>query len=179
MERTVDQPICRLTAYTEKNLRKWSSLIPLIQEVHQAALRAEPLHYGLQHFPTTWTPEDYVIPKTYFSTVSVNRSFRTSVHRDKGDSTIGRSVIAGIRTTEFQGGFLVFPKYGIAVNIGHRDVLVMDAHQLHGNTQISGDPSGRFTLVCYLREKMSRCLPWIEEQEAYLSRWPGEPLFKQ
>ena len=74
-----------------------------------------------------------------------------------------------------QGGYIGFPKYGIAVDVRQGDFLVvMDVHQYHCNTPIKIDKMcndesniknnrqktkkyGRLSIVCYLRKNMLKC----------------------
>ena len=106
------------------------------------------------------------IPGTVFSTITVNRNFRTALHQDAGDFKEGLSVLAVFTRGDVRGGDLCLPEYGVSVPMGHGDLLLFHAHLWHCNTPITGthehaikptDPA-RVSLVCYLREKMhARC----------------------
>ena len=65
-------------------------------------------------------------------------------------------------TCNYKGGYLGFPKYGVAVDVRQGDFLAMDVHQWHCNTPIEGVVKGcnygRLSVVCYLREKMIKCI---------------------
>jgi hypothetical protein len=42
------------------------------------------------------------------------------------------------------------------------DVLLMNVHELHGNLPITSGE--RLSFVCYLREKMHRCVNQVDEK---------------
>ena len=37
---------------------------------------------------------------------------------------------------QYQGGYTIFPQFGIAVDVRNNDFLAMDVHQWHSNTEI-------------------------------------------
>lgn len=163
------QRYCRLTAWTGANLPQWQALQPLLQAV--AALQAEyvPDRAAAQRAVAESSDPAWVVPGTPFSTVTVNNTYPTGVHTDKGDLDAGFSAIACLRRGEYTGGALVFPEYRVAVDLKHGDLLLMDAHQWHGNTALvcacGREPNGvcetcgaeRISLVCYFRTKVADC----------------------
>ncbi|MFO0926381.1 MAG: hypothetical protein U0736_04990 [Gemmataceae bacterium] len=107
-----------------------------------------------------------VIEDTAFTTVTVNQTWQTAVHTDKGDLPEGFGVITMLRRGDYRGGYLVFPKYRVAVDLGDRDVLLADVHESHGNTAIThrSDDAERISCVLYFRRHMTRCGSWRVEQ---------------
>ena len=69
-------------------------------------------------------PPEYVIPGTVFTTVTMDRNWRTAAHRDTGDYQLGFGVLAVLEGGHFTGGELIFPKYGTAVNLRTGGVLL-------------------------------------------------------
>jgi hypothetical protein len=63
-------------------------------------------------------------------------TYPTGVHTDKGDLEEGFSTIACLRRGEYAGGQLVFPAYRVAVDMHDGDLILMDAHEWHGNVAI-------------------------------------------
>jgi hypothetical protein len=52
---------------------------------------------------------DFVIPGTVFTTITVNRSWRTAAHRDAGDHRQGLGVMCALEGGRYYGGELIFP----------------------------------------------------------------------
>ena len=79
----------------------------------------------------------------------------------------------------------MFPQYRIAADLHHGDLILMDAHEWHGNTKLTcacgKAPNGpcdncgaeRISIVSYMREKLAECGSPAEEQrraDAYRDR---------
>jgi hypothetical protein len=58
-----------------------------------------------------------------------------------------------------EGGYLVFPKYRVAVKLRSQDLILCDVHECHGVTAITGVPGhwARLSFVFYVRERMNEC----------------------
>jgi isocitrate dehydrogenase kinase/phosphatase len=93
-----------------------------------------------------------------FTTLTVNKTFRTAAHRDAGDLDSGLSNLLVLSNNgNYSGGYLVFPQVRIAVNVRPGDLLLVNNHEvIHGNTPIvlEDDEAERISIVCYFREKM-------------------------
>jgi hypothetical protein len=100
----------------------------------------------------------FLVPGTPFTTVTVNKSFRTACHFDAGDLTSGLSNLLTLSNNgNYKGCYLVAPEYRIAVNPRPGDLLLINNHEvMHGNTQIEllDEEAERVSLVVYFREKM-------------------------
>ena len=156
---------CRLTAFSGKEFDKYSSLFPLFEFIGEMMKEHTPERYNAQMEFIKRTKEDWVIPNTPFTTITVNNSYPTGVHTDKGD------LDEGISTLACQGGYLVLPEFRIAFKMGHRDLLIFDAHQWHGNTelQMNSEDAERISIVSYYRTKMEECGTAEEEYEKRLA----------
>jgi hypothetical protein len=160
---------CRLTAWTGSNLPQWRQLQPFLAEVARHMQQWVPERYEAQMERVRRTEPEWVVPGTPFSTVTVNNSYSTGVHQDKGDLDEGFSTIACLRRGEYTGGTLCFPEYRVGVNMKDSDLLLMDAHSWHGNTPIvcaCGDRlkkpcekcgGERISVVSYYRTKVAEC----------------------
>jgi hypothetical protein len=160
---------CRLTSWTGKNFPKWEQLFPLLQAVAEKQRQYVNDRATAQQAVADRTDPAWVIPGTPFSTVTVNNTYPTGTHTDKGDLDAGFSTIACLRRGAYSGGHLVFPEYRVAVDMQHGDLLLMDAHQWHGNTALvcacGREPNGscpdcgaeRISLVAYFRTKVADC----------------------
>lgn len=177
MDPAGQQRYCRLTAWTGQHLPEWQTLQPLLQTVAGQLADHVPDRYANQASAAADTDPAWVVPGTPFTTVTVNNTYPTGVHTDKGDLDAGFSTIACLRRGEFTGGRLMFPAYRVAVDMADGDLILMDAHEWHGNTPIvcacGTRPNGpcvecgaeRISVVSYFRTKMTRCGSPAEELE--------------
>lgn len=151
---------CRTTSFTQKHREQWSTLIPLIESVDRAYQQFEPERHQEQLDLARQTSE-FQIEDTAFSTITVNYNWRTACHQDAGDYHNGYSVIlvAEDGKDSYDGGYLGYPKFGVAVDVRHGDFILKDPHQWHCNTEL--EPTGsnwcRLSMVFYYRENMQKC----------------------
>lgn len=150
---------CRLTQWTGKHLPEYQLLWPLCRAIADLFREHVPDRYRVQAEHAARTRPEWVIPGTPFTTLTVNNSFATGVHKDAGDLASGFSCLAVLRRGDYRGGILTFPEYRVGVDLQDRDVLLMDAHgEWHGNTELElGPDAERLSLVAYFREKMVHC----------------------
>jgi hypothetical protein len=146
---------CRLTYWTKNNLKAYETIFPLCKYISDEYFSYCPEKWLLQYEKYKNSPQEFVIPETNFSTVTINCDFRTACHRDKGDSKEGLTCFTVKKIGEYSGGELVFPEYRIAINIEQGDLLLFNPHEAHCNNPIVGE--GRMSMVLYLREKMDQC----------------------
>ena len=174
---------CRLTHFTRVNYDKYNKGLPFIQRIDQCFKKLIPESHKKQLCKAN--EKCYLkIPKTSFSTITINRNFRTALHRDAGDYKQGFGNLTVIERGKYQGGYTCFPQFGIGVDVRRGDFLAMDVHEWHTNTPIyettedkafneelepafKDNPEvgtvgiyqkyTRLTFVCYLREKISKC----------------------
>ena len=166
---------CRLTAWTGKNLPAWERLQPVLQRVADNLAQHVPDRYAAQMEEINQTHPDWVVPGTPFTTITVNNTYPTGVHTDKGDLDKGFSTIFTVRRGSYTGGRFVFPEYRLAVDLQDDDLILMDAHQWHGNTALVCacgqrrtsfcDTCGaeRISVVSYMRTGMVKCASEAEE----------------
>ena len=152
-------PLCRTTAFTGQQTQKWKNVIPLIKSIDKQFKILVPDRYKAQYKRAQLTP--FVIPKTSFSTLTINYNWRTALHKDAGDlkEGFGNLVVLEEPNKKYKGGYTGFPQYGVCVNVKNGDFLAMDVHEWHCNTKIISIDKDytRLSLVAYLREKMIRC----------------------
>jgi hypothetical protein len=150
---------CRATKYTAGHVRGWFRVLPFILAINDVFRRELPARYEAQMAAVRRTPRELVIPGTAFTTVTVNRNFRTAVHKDKGDLKEGFGVMSVLEGGSYEGGYLVFPKWRVAIDMRTRDVLLADVHEYHGNTPTVGVEGryDRISTVFYYHTRMRRC----------------------
>lgn len=178
-EREVRRPYCHSCAWNLKNPEKFARLVPVLQQCSEYFREHVHDRWHVQKMYTDKTAADFVIPGTVYTTLTVNKNFRTACHLDAGDLEEGFSNMFVIREGLYKGGRLVLPNYRIAVELGHLDLVMFDAHEWHGNTQIIPLTPGatRCSVVCYYREKMISCKSAKEELEMVKHRKLGDKLF--
>ena len=163
-------PFGRATTYTRDNFEKFSMAYPFLQSLARGFGTLLPKRYAAQKAATDSIDQKFVIPETPFTTVTVNRTFRTAAHRDAGDFTEGMSNLLTLSNDgRFTGGYLIFPEIRVAVNVRPGDLLLVNNHEvIHGNTPIvCEEGSERISLVVYLREKMLELGSWDYENHRY------------
>jgi hypothetical protein len=130
---------CRLTAWSGKEWDKWSNLFPLFEAIGDRFAAEVPERFAVQQRMAEQTHSDWRIGRTPFTTITVNNTYPTGVHTDAGDLQEGFSTLAVIRRGSYSGGNLVFPEYRVAVDMQHGDLLLMDAHEWHGNVALKDE----------------------------------------
>ena len=174
---------CRLTSYTQKYFEQYKAGIPYIQEIDQLFKKLVPDRYQAQ-YKQAKANSNFQIADTAFSSVTMNRNFRTGLHMDDGDMRKGFGNLSVIERGRYHGGYTLFPRYKIGFDLRTGDFLAMDVHEWHCNTEMReteedkafnkklpsvylnntetgtqgiDKPYSRLSFVCYLREKLVKC----------------------
>lgn len=160
-------PFCRLTAFNLSHPEKFAQAIPYIRAINAVFKADMPDRYAAQLKMIRKTSQDFVINKTAFTTVTVNKNWRTACHKDAGDLREGFGVMSALRAGKYKGCYLIFPKYRVAVDMQTRDVCLADVHSWHGNSPLIGVEGmyERLSTVLYYRAGMIDCGTAKEEQE--------------
>jgi hypothetical protein len=151
-------PYGRATSYTANSPEKFAMAYPFLQRLAEGFKGLLPWRYGNQKRAADKIDPKFLVPETPFTTVTVNKTFRTAAHRDAGDFSDGLSNLLVLSNNgNYKGGYLVFPQIRVAVNVRPGDLLLCANHSLiHGNTEIEllDEEAERISLVCYFRENM-------------------------
>lgn len=151
-------PYGRATTYTRDNFDKFKMAYPFLQSLARGFKELLPWRYNNQMEAAKKLDSRYLVPETPFTTITVNKTFRTAAHRDAGDLDSGLSNLLVLSNNgNYSGGYLVFPQVRVAVNVRPGDLLLVNNHEvIHGNTPIvlNDDVAERISIVCYFREKM-------------------------
>ena len=151
-------PYCRSTMYNQRNLQGYKKCLPYIKCVDNFFKEYAPKRYNIQKKMAEKTNQDFVIKDTAFTTITVNKNFRTAGHYDNGDLKEGFGNLGVISTGKYEGGITVIPKYGVGLDLQDGDLAIFDVHELHGNTEIIRKGYyERISTVSYYREKMIYC----------------------
>ena len=151
-------PYGRATAYTQHSFDKFKMAFPFLQTLDRGFAELLPTRHAAQREAADKIDPAFLVPETVFTTITVNKTFRTAAHRDAGDFTNGLSNLLVLSNNgNYSGGYLILPEVRVAVNVRPGDLLLVNNHEyIHGNTPIvtHDEVAERISLVCYLREKM-------------------------
>ena len=177
----VDKP-CRLSFHTSIALDKFNGGKPYIHELDKWYKKLNHKAYYYQKARADKQP-NFRIDDTAFSTITMNRNFRTALHKDAGDYG-NFAVISVLEHGKYNGGLFMIPAYGIGINLRQNDILVANVHEYHANTELWTTkeqdeynasiplefkkdtrvgtigldlPFSRISFVSYLREKLIHC----------------------
>lgn len=159
MDRYPRIPYCRQTAFNINQPELWTELLPYIQSVSSLFQQYAPEQWNAQHEFIEQVHPDFRIPTSIFTTLTVNRNFKTYLHQDAGDFRSGLGCMSALQGGDYAGAELIFPKYQCAVDMRTGGVCLADVHQWHGNDERSGllGHHVRFSCVFYARQKMIEC----------------------
>ncbi|KPI86246.1 Bifunctional helicase and thymine dioxygenase JBP2 [Leptomonas seymouri] len=154
---------CRETEFSRRNWAAVSSCEPFFKHLDRLYSQMAPMHYHLQKVAI---PTQYQLCGTVFSTVTVNRNFRTAVHTDKGDFRSGLGVLSVING-DFAGCHLAVKKIRKAFRLQVGDVLLFDTALEHGNTEVESPAANwtRTSVVCYLRTGLMSAVCEMERRK--------------
>lgn len=177
-----DKP-CRLTFNTKNHMEQYEKGIPYIQEIDKWYKKLHTSHYKIQKERADKQPK-YRIADTAFSTITINRNFRTGLHQDAGDFG-GYAMLSVLEYGSYSGGIFMIPAFGIGIDLRQGDVLCARVAEYHCNTDIYTNTSqdeynaslpqvfkkdtkvgvlgldkdySRISFVSYLREKINECV---------------------
>ena len=181
-DKTSRMPYCRTTRWTNENPEKFALALPLIQFISKSFKELVPERYKAQKARCDKTIQDWVIPNSVFTTITINKNWQTAVHKDAGDLAEGFGCMTAFSAGGYKGCNLVFPKYRTAVNMRTGDLILCDVHEWHGNTPLVpkiGVPHERISCVFYYRENMYKCGTLQKELEDVKRRntRDGTPLY--
>ena len=77
-----------------------------------------------------------------------------SCHIDSGDNEQGMTTMCHFRDGDYDGAYLTWPRYGVAINAPHNSVIIADSLELHGVTPIRGNGT-RYTCVAYCDRRLA------------------------
>jgi hypothetical protein len=151
-------PACRLTAFNRDHYAEFEAARPFVVEVSRQFERLAPNRWAAQRAFIDDVSPDFYISDTVFTTMTVNRSWRTAAHRDDRDYRPGFGVMTALEGGHYAGCELIFPKYRTAVDMRTGGLCLADVHELHGNAPlVVRPPHQRLSFVFYAREQMVAC----------------------
>jgi hypothetical protein len=148
------------SGWVKTNKKKWEELQMISEWNEKAFIKANKDVYDRQKaFCETYIEPEYRIGGGIFTTLSANRyhigqSGKMGAHVDSGDLNAGMTTMSCFREGEYGGAYLVFPRYGIAIDAPDNSVIIADSNEVHGVTQITGTGQ-RFTCVAYCDNRLA------------------------
>lgn len=151
-------PYLRSTSYTRDNFDKFKLAYPFLQSLAKGFKKMLPWRFENQQKVANAIDPKFVVPKTPFTTITVNKSFRTAAHYDEKNLPNGMANLCVFsKNDNYSGCYLIFPEIGYAVNIRPGDLLlVQNQCGLHGNSPlILNDPTAeRISCIAFTHESM-------------------------
>ena len=171
-------PYGRPTSYTDHNRETFEKCYPFARKLDAEFKRMMPIRWARQNEYVKQVDNRFIIGEdTTFTTITVNtttptRNARMAFHRDAGSLNDGFSNLTVVTKEgkDWQGGYLVAPEVGVAINVRPGDLLLIDNMKvIHGNTPINPPKTGendflRMSLVFYFREDMKELKSWEYEK---------------
>jgi hypothetical protein len=143
----------RETAFLADHPDEFQKMVPFIEQIDRLYKKYLPEYYEKQYKKAKET--HFKIADSSFSTVTINKNFRTTIHKDKGDDPDGFGNLSTIQRGNYTGGETCFPQYGIGVDVREGDLLLMDVHEWHANLPMKLEEGAvRMSVVCYLRKNV-------------------------
>lgn len=180
MDRYPRTPYCRQCSWNQHNPEGFQNLLPAFQEVSEKFREVWPEKWSVNKSAADRTHKDFVIPGTVFTTVTVNKNYRTAAHMDPHNLENSISPMLVIHDGKIRGGELVLPELDLALRFRNGDLVWFEnTATWHSNAPIyaMGSESQRCSLVFYFRSHMSDCGSFEEELERAKNRKPGDPMW--
>jgi hypothetical protein len=169
MDRYPRIPFCRETGWSANHKDLYKTSLPLFHAANEVFKREVPVRWAGQAAAMEQLGEDWRIGDTVYTTLTINRDFRTAAHRDVGDlceswesheNPKGFSNLLVLDNGKgYDGFYLCFPEFRVAANIRAGDLIMMNAHRIHSNSPAFNHEEGfeRMSVVMYFRESMLNC----------------------
>ena len=148
------------SGWVKENPKKWEELQDIAKWNERAFEKANPdVYHKQKSFCEKFIEPEYRIGNGIFTTMSANRyhvgqSAKMAAHVDSGDLNAGMTTMSHFREGDYEGAYLTFPRYGVAIDAPDNSVIIADSNQLHGVTQIKGTGQ-RFTCVAYCDNRLA------------------------
>ena len=119
-------------------------------ERYQAQKDFAELHISTEHRVGIMT----TLSMNRYSDLGLGSSKGMSVHVDSGDTEAGMTTMCHFRDGEYEGAYLTFPRYKVAIDAPDNSVIIADSLELHGVTPIKGQGT-RYTCVAYCDRRLA------------------------
>ena len=149
-----------MSGWTKDNPEKWEIIKDISTYDEVAFKKVDPERFQAQKdFAELHISTEHRVG--IMTTLSMNRysdlglgSKGMSVHVDSSDTEAGMTTMCHFRDGDYEGAYLTFPRYGIAIDAPDNSVIIADSLELHGVTPIKGKGT-RYTCVAYCDRRLA------------------------
>ena len=149
-----------VSGWCKDNKEKWEALQEISEHNETAFAKAnDDIYRSQKSFAENNIRPEHRIGEGIFTTLSANRysayqSAKMAAHVDSGDTDAGMTSMCVFREGDYDGAYLCFPRYGIAIDAPDNSVVIADSQEVHGVTPISGKGQ-RFSCVAYCDRRLA------------------------
>jgi hypothetical protein len=149
-----------VSGWCKDNPEKWEALQEISVHNETAFSKAnEDIYKSQKSFAHNNIKPEHRIGDGIFTTLSANRysayqSAKMAAHVDSGDTDAGMTSMCVFREGDYEGAYLTFPRYGVAIDAPDNSVIIADSQEVHGVTPISGSGQ-RFSCVAYCDRRLA------------------------
>ena len=119
----------KLAQYCRDFPLKYNKCVPFILDLNNSFKNHSIDQY---HYQKIRNNPKFTIENTVFSTITVNYSWQSAIHKDSNNGAETYAVISVVKDhtnlNDYEGGYLLFPEFNIGFNILEKDLFI-------GNTQ--------------------------------------------
>ena len=148
------------SGWTKSHPEEWKILQDIAIYNEKAFDKANSIVYNRQKkFAEDFIEPQYRVGGGSFTTLSANRyhvgqSTKMSAHIDSGDTEFGMTTMCVFKNGDYDGAYLTFPRYRLAIDAPDNSVVIADSRQVHGVTPITGKGE-RFSCVAYCDNRLA------------------------
>ena len=150
-----------MSGWTKDNPEKFEILKDISVYNEKAFEKVDLKRYNAQkYFAETHISKDHrvgvvtTLSMNRYSDLNLGSHEGMSVHVDSGDTEAGMTTMCHFRDGEYEGAYLTFPRYGVAIDAPDNSVIIADSLELHGVTPIKGEGT-RYTCVAYCDRRLA------------------------
>ena len=149
-----------VSGWVKDNPEKWDALQDITVWNEKAFSTAnDEIYRSQKSFAENNIRSEHRIGSGIFTTLSANRyhvgqSAKMAAHVDSGDTDAGLTTMCVFREGDYEGAYLTFPRYGIAIDAPDNSVIIADSNEVHGVTPIKGNGT-RFSCVAYCDRRLA------------------------
>ena len=150
-----------LSGWAKENPEKFEVLRTICKVNEKAFMKADPKRCMSQKtFCETYIKDDHrmgmctTLSPNRYSEKGVGSGQGMSFHIDAGDNDQGMTTMAHFRDGDYTGGYLVFPRYKLAIEFPDNCVIIGDSLELHGVSPVYGEGT-RFSCIAYCDRRLA------------------------
>jgi hypothetical protein len=150
-----------LSGWAKDNPEKFEILRTICKVNEKAFMKADPKRCIAQKtFCETYIKDEHrmgmctTLSPNRYSEKGVGSGQGMSFHIDAGDNDQGMTTMAHFRDGDYTGGYLVFPRYKLAIEFPDNCVIIGDSLELHGVSPVYGEGT-RFSCIAYCDRRLA------------------------